>query len=96
MGGGVGIRAGGWKIFQKLISGGRTIIRYSRVLQGVILSYLFKSKLEWKHLQDSVISTYNFQQRFETSWNHTPMRKQGHKSERPQCVQIYFSDLFVL
>ena len=28
--GGVGIRAGGWKIFQKLISGG-TIIRYSRV-----------------------------------------------------------------
>ena len=29
--GGVGIRAGGWKIFQKLISGG-TIIRYSRVI----------------------------------------------------------------
>ena len=33
--GGVGIRAGGWKIFQKLISGG-TIIQYSRVVGNVI------------------------------------------------------------
>ena len=33
--GGVGIRAGGWKIFQKLISGGGTIIRYSRVCSGL-------------------------------------------------------------
>ena len=40
-GGEVGIRAGGWKIFQKLTSGGGTIIRYSRVQQ--LLVNLFSS-----------------------------------------------------
>ena len=36
--GGVGIKlgGGGWKIFQKLIIGGGTIIRYSRVIENIV------------------------------------------------------------
>ena len=36
----VGIRAGGWKIFQRLISGGGTILRYSGVSVSCICSAL--------------------------------------------------------
>ena len=48
--GGVGIRVGGWKIFQKLISGGGTIIRYSRVQHMAFGALFTKSSSKGKFL----------------------------------------------